>query len=81
MRLKPRADLQGWRIDLDIATLPEEAANGVQDAPTLREPCAPQYEAIGPPPFLHRSALVIPGVATYVTYSEASPISPPRSRQ
>src|SRR6516165_1087383 len=68
MRLEPRADLQGRRIDLNIALLPEEAANGVQDAPALREPCAPRCEAIGPPPFLHRSALVIPGRPTYVRF-------------
>ena len=76
MRFEPRAHLQGRRVDLDKAAFGEEAANGCEDSPALFEPRAPQREAIGPPPFLHRPALVLAGPPTYVRVYDTSSALP-----
>src|SRR6266853_3169929 len=68
MWLEPRAHLQCRGVDLDKPALGEEAANGVQDAPALCEPRTSQREAIGPPPFLDHSVLVLPGPPPYVRF-------------
>src|SRR6266851_9176213 len=67
MRLQPGAHLQGRRVDLDVAARGKEVADRAQDMPALLEPAAPRREAIGPPPFLHRRALVLAGTPTYVS--------------
>ena len=66
MRFETRAYLQSRRVDLDETAIGEEAANGCEDSSPLIEPRAAQCEAIGPPPFLHRPALVLAGAPTYV---------------
>ena len=71
MRFEPRAHLQGRRVDLDIAARGKEIADGTQDSPALLEPAAPRREAIGPPPFLHRPALVLADPPTYVSFYRA----------
>ena len=72
MRFEPRAHLQSRSVDLDEAAIGEEAANSCEDSPPLLEHRAAQCEAIGPPPFLHRPALVLAGARTYVRVYDTS---------
>src|SRR5208282_3881444 len=76
MRLEPRAHLQGRRVDLDIAARREKAADRAKNPPALVEPAAPCRKAIGPPPLLHRPALVVADRPTYVSFYPA--LSPGR---
>jgi hypothetical protein len=80
MRFEPRTHLQSRRVDLDEAAIGEEAANSCENSSPRIEPRAAQCEAIGSPPFLHRTALVLAGAPTYVrVYNASSAV--PRSRQ
>src|SRR5437763_2300910 len=80
MRFETRAHLQSRRVDLDETAIGEEAANGREDLSPLIEHRAAQCEAIGPPPFLHRPALVLAAAPTYLRVYDTS-IAAQRSRQ
>src|SRR5690349_16342766 len=61
MRFETRAHLQSRRVNLDKSVFGEKAANGRKDLSPRLEAGAAQCEAIWPPPFLHRPALVLAG--------------------
>jgi hypothetical protein len=80
MRFETWAHLQSRRVNLDETAFGEEAANGREDLAPFIQARAAQCEAIGPPPFLHRPALVLAGAPTYVRVYDTSSAAP-RSRQ
>ena len=71
MRLEPGTRLQRRRVDLGIPARGEEVADGTEDPRALLEPAAPCGKAIGPPPFLHRLALALADMPTYVSFYRA----------
>ena len=71
MRLEPGTHLQGRRFDLDKLARRKKAADRSENPSALLQPAAPVRKAIGPPPFLHRPALVLADPPTYVSFYRA----------